>query len=251
MPKKSGKIRLILPYAAFAFVLAGACMLLGRAALDRVNLPPVPSSAEVEDDIPVPLLVIDPGHGGEDGGAAVGETLEKDLNLAVSEKVCDLCTIFGYPVQMTRTEDVLLYDYYHDLDDYKGKQKTYDLKNRLRITEESGAAVLLSIHMNLFPQSRYRGLQVYYSPNAESSKSLANRIQLSARQRLDPENTREIKAATNAIYLLKRAEIPAVLVECGFLSNPDERELLQTPDYQLRLAASLFVPSAEFLTVGQ
>ena len=217
---------------------------------DALAVPAASETGETETRA-VPLLILDPGHGGEDGGAAVGGALEKDLNLAVSLRIADLCTLFGLPVRMTRTQDVLLYDYYHDLENYRGKQKTYDLKNRVRMAEESGAAVLLSVHMNQFPQTSCRGMQVYYSPNTDASAELAERIRQSARMRLDPDNRRETKKATDAIYLLKRVRIPAVLAECGFLSNPDERELLCTPDYQERLAAALFVPTAEFLALRQ
>ena len=246
---KSPSIRLLAQYSLVAVLLASGCFLLGRAALLRVNMPAVPavSDASPEREPEKPLLVIDPGHGGEDGGASVSSALEKDLNLAVSEKIADLCSLFGVPAVMTRTEDVLLYDLYHDLEDYRGKQKTFDLRNRLRFAEESGAAVFLSVHMNQFPQSRCRGMQVYYSPNTDASEELAARIRVSGRLRLDPENEREIKRATDAIYLLRRIRIPAVLVECGFLSNPDERALLQDPAYERRIAMAVTVPFLEFL----
>ena len=246
-------LRVAAEYALAAALLASICFLLGRVAMRQADALAVPAASESGDagTRTAPLLVLDPGHGGEDGGAAVGGALEKELNLAVSLRVADLCTLFGLPVRMTRTEDVLLYDYYHDLEDYRGKQKTYDLKNRVRMAEESGAAALLSIHMNQFPQSSCRGLQVYYSPNTGASAELAERIRQSARLRLDPDNRRETKEATDAIYLLKRIRIPAVLAECGFLSNPEERELLSSPDYQGRLSAALFIPTAEFLTGGK
>ena len=246
--RTTSTVRLLAQYTLIAVVLAAGCFFLGRAALERANMPVLSSAAEsAPESTPPPLLVIDPGHGGEDGGATVGDVLEKDLNLAVGLRAADLCTLFGVPCVMTRTEDVLLYDYFRDLDDYRGKQKTYDLRNRLRIAEESGAAVFLSIHMNRFPQAACRGMQVYYSPNTASSEELAVRIRASARLRLDPENEREIKRATDAIYLLHRIRIPAVLVECGFLSNPDERALLADPAYQQRVAAAVTVPVMEFL----
>ena len=91
-------------------------------------------------------------------------------------------------------------------------------------------------------------MQVYYSRNDPAGAELAKRIQVSGRMLLDPYNTRQTKAATNAIYLLDRIRIPAALAECGFLSNPEERELLASPEYQGRIAAALFIPLAEFLT---
>ena len=236
-------------YAAFAVLLAACCFVLGQSALDLAASLPVSETEDAPSEArPSPLMVIDPGHGGEDGGAAQAGILEKNINLAVSERVGDLCTVFGLPALLTRTQDVLLYDAYGDLDDYRGKQKTYDLRNRLRMAEESGAKLFLSVHQNQFPKSQYSGMQVYYSPNDPGSEELARRILLSGRMLLDPYNARETKEATNAIYLLHRIRIPAVLAECGFLSNPEERERLASPGYQQRVAAALFIPSAEFLT---
>lgn len=256
-------MRFSIPYpvrcAAFAAVLAGACFVLGRGALHLAStLPdafpdafpdriPIPTAETEEAAKPRPLLVVDPGHGGEDGGATVAGISEKDVNLAISLRVGDFCTLFGVPALLTRVDDRLLCDAYGDLEDYRGKQKTYDLRNRLRMAEESGAAVLLSVHQNQFPRTQYSGMQVFYSPNDPGSGELAARIRLSGRMLLDPYNDRETKKATNAIYLLHRIRIPAVLAECGFLSNPDERELLCTPSYQTRTAAALFIPTAEFL----
>ncbi len=255
-------MRFQIPYfircAVFALFLAGSCFILTRGALDLaagLSSPDAaytavkfsPAGQEDESAAPHPLMVIDPGHGGEDGGASSAGVLEKDINLAVCEKLGDLCTVFGLPALLTRTGDTLLYDAYGDLEDYTGKQKTYDLRNRLRMAEESGASVFLSVHQNQFPQSKVRGMQVYYSSNDPASEELARRIRVSGRGLLDPGNDREIKAATNSIYVLHRIRIPAVLAECGFLSNPEERELLASPDYQQRVAAALFVPAAEFL----
>ena len=248
------KILSFLSMAGFALLLAGSCFILGRGAFELAETAavsqtgdPGPEEETPVQSAPIPLAVIDPGHGGEDGGASVAGIVEKDVNLAVSERLGDLCTLFGLPAVLTRTEDEMLYDRYGDLSDYAGKQKTYDLRNRLRLAEESGAKVFLSVHQNQFPQTKYSGMQVWYSPNDPKSRELAERIRISGRMLLDPYNTRETKAATNAIYLLHRMRIPAVLAECGFLSNPDERELLASPEYEGRVAAALFIPLAEFL----
>jgi len=193
-----------------------------------------------EEEKPTPIFVIDAGHGGEDGGAAGADgTAEKDLNLEIALTMYDMAALLGYPVSMTRTEDTLLYDRYGDLDDYTGKKKTYDLRNRLRFAEESGAAVFCSIHMNKFADARYKGLQVYYSPNHTASQAYATLIQSYARTFLDPENTREIKKASSSIYLLHRIRTPAVLVECGFLSNPEECARLHTEAYRLQVSATV------------
>ena len=196
-----------------------------------------------------PIIVIDAGHGGEDGGAS-GEdgTKEKDLNLLVAQSLADILTAAGYDVRMTRTDDRLLYDLYGDLTDYKGHKKTYDLRNRLRFTEEAGADLLLSIHMNKFPQPQYSGLQVYYSPNAPESRTVAEVIRNYTKLYLQPENERETKAATSSIYLLHRIQRPAVMVECGFLSNEEELSRLKDDTYRRQLALVIACAAAESLS---
>lgn len=196
-----------------------------------------------------PIIVIDAGHGGEDGGAS-GEdgTKEKDLNLLVAQSLADILTAAGYDVRMTRTDDRLLYDLYGDLTDYKGHKKTYDLRNRLRFTEEAGADLLLSIHMNKFPQPQYSGLQVYYSPTAPESRTVAEVIRNYTKLYLQPENERETKAATSSIYLLHRIQRPAVMVECGFLSNEEELSRLKDEIYRRQLALVIACAAAECLS---
>ena len=194
-----------------------------------------------------PLLIIDPGHGGEDGGSSSGEVLEKDLNLAVSENIYYLCALTGVPAKCTRRDDGALYDMYGDLVDYTGRKKAYDLRNRVRFAKEEGGGVFLSVHQNKFSDPAYSGLQVWYSPNDERSRTLAEMIQSAARERLAPENAREVKKSTSSIYVLDRAEIPAVLVECGFLSSPDDLARLTDPGYRRRLSALIFSQTAKFM----
>ncbi|MGN1346543.1 MAG: N-acetylmuramoyl-L-alanine amidase [Eubacteriales bacterium] len=240
--------RLVLNYTVYAFLFMGAAVLIGRAAFpgDAGYTAPTAGVPETEP----PQIMIDPGHGGEDGGASVGDTLEKDLNLEISFCLSDLYSLFGIRSEMTRTEDTMLYDRFDDLEDYRGKKKTYDLRSRLRMAEESGAVLYVGVHMNKFPQEKYKGLQVYYSPNTDESTRAARMIQSYAKKYLDPTNDRETKKATNAIYILKRIKIPAVLVECGFLSNNEERALLETPEYRLKVAAVLFASTGEYLYAG-
>lgn len=208
----------------------------------------LPQIQTVNSDVPEHLLMIDPGHGGEDGGASSEAGLvEKEVNLAVSKNISSLCLLFGIPSDMTRDDDTLLYDKYDELEDYKGKKKSYDLKNRLRVTEESGADLFLSIHMNKFSDKQYSGLQVYYSPNSDDSRDLAGVIQSYAKNHLQPNNNRESKRAGSSIYLLNRMTLPSVLVECGFLSNPEEASLLETDAYRAKLSTTVFVPVLEYL----
>lgn len=192
------------------------------------------------------LVVIDAGHGGEDGGCVGTDgTLEKDVNLDVAKRVYDILSCAGIKCSMTRTEDIMLYGLYGELSDYSGKKKTYDLKNRLIFGEEHTDAVFVSIHMNSFPQASCSGVQIYYSPNNDASKDLATAVQTSVRTYLQPDNKREIKRAGTSIYILNRITRPAILAECGFLSNPAECAALGTDDYKQQLALCIACAIAE------
>ncbi len=180
-------------------------------------------------------IILDPGHGGMDSGAVgIGGSYEKDLNLSVSLIMRDLLTAMGYTVVMTREDDRLLYDESVNL-----PRKSQDLKNRLAYQEKYPDALFVSIHMNKFPVEKYSGLEVYYSPNNPLGREFAETIRSAVKEQLQTENNREIKAATSAIYILDRIQIPAILVECGFLSNYAEETLLQDAEYQKKLAAVL------------
>lgn len=183
-------------------------------------------------------VVIDAGHGGEDGGAVgVNGILEKDVNLELSNILADMLRFSGYNVIMTRTEDKLLYD--RDTD-YTGRKKSLDLRARLEIANANLDAPLISIHMNSFGSPKYSGLQVYYSKNRGDSRDLALCIQDRVKSSLQAENNRKIKPAGSSIYLLDRARGTAVLVECGFLSNSEECDRLSDASYRKKLAFSIF-----------
>lgn len=188
-----------------------------------------------------PVIVIDAGHGGEDAGAIAQDgSLEKDLNLKIAKCIQALCEINGNSAIMTREDDRLLYDYYGELDDYTGKKKIYDLKNRVKIANEQHDAIFVSIHMNKFSSSKYSGTQIYFSPNNSSSEMLARTLQNSTRTYLQPSNNRQIKRADSSIYVLNSLDCPAVLIECGFLSNEDELGRLKDEKYQASLALVIF-----------
>ncbi len=183
-------------------------------------------------------VVIDAGHGGEDGGAvSASGVVEKDVNLAIARKLQTMLETNGIKVVMTRETDILLYD---RTVDYRGRKKALDLAARRQIAQETENSIFVSIHLNSYPQTQYHGLQVWYSPNNESSRALAQSIQDTVRVSLQPENDRQVKQATSSIYLLHHLHSPAVLVECGFLSNPEEAEKLAAEDYQNELAFLLF-----------
>ncbi|MBQ4585881.1 MAG: N-acetylmuramoyl-L-alanine amidase [Clostridia bacterium] len=186
-------------------------------------------------------IVIDAGHGGEDPGAVGSDgTLEKDLNLEISTLIYALCELNGNNAILTRCDDKLLYDYYDDLEDYTGHKKVYDLKNRLKITESQRNPIYVGIHMNKFQESKYSGLQVYYSKHNEKSSSLASDISKRTKEFLQPYNKRQPKVAGSGIYILDNLECPSVLIECGFMSNESELEALKNEEYRKRLAICIF-----------
>ena len=182
-------------------------------------------------------IVIDAGHGGEDGGAVSKDgVMEKNINLSIAMQLSELLKAEGYEVTLTRTEDVSLHE--EGTASVKGR-KASDLKQRLKIMQEHPDAMFVSVHLNQFPDSSIWGAQVFYSPNNEESKALAESLQGSLKE-LQPDNKRVCKEADRNIYLLKKAECPAVIVECGFLSNPDEAAKLQSEDYQRQMAQTIF-----------
>lgn len=246
--KNSAAVSSAVKYIAVAVAAAILCVTLGRLALyldgRRQETAPVSSGAGVR-------VVIDAGHGGEDGGTSGDSGVrEKDINLAVAAIVNDILSASGVGCVMTRTDDKLLYDAYGDLNDYTGKKKVYDLKNRLRMAGEHEDAVLVSIHMNAFSGKQYSGLQVYYSPNDSRSATLAGLVQGTVRRYIQPENDRETKRAGSSIYLLNRIKTPGVLIECGFLSNAEECKNLADPEYQQKLALAISSAIMEFLAAN-
>ncbi len=191
---------------------------------------------------PKTTVIIDAGHGGEDGGAPAADgTKEKDLNLSVALNLGKLLENSGYSVVYTRSDDTMLYT------SAEGSKKMQDLRERLNIANENQNAIFISIHMNKFSQEKYSGMQVFYSKNNTLSQELANHIQKNAQTFQQKENKREIKAAGSNIYLLHNINIPAVLVECGFLSNPQECDLLKNETYRKELAVVIYSSVIEFL----
>ncbi len=186
------------------------------------------------------IIIVDAGHGYPDGGASgtVTGVLEKDINLAIAQKLQVLIEQSGGMVVLTRADDNSIHD--SDKETIRAK-KNSDLKNRKKIIDESQADVFISIHLNRFEQSKYYGAQVFYATNNEQSKVLGEIIQKELIEVLDNGNTRKAKPATSDIYLLRDPPIPAVVVECGFLSNPEEERLLQTDKYQKKIAWSIYI----------
>lgn len=186
--------------------------------------------------ITVPQIIIDAGHGGEDGGAVNSDgVLEKDINLDISCDLRDYLKFFGYNVTMTRDTDTSL-----STDEATIRaRKVSDIKKRLEIFNSEKENIVISIHQNKFTETKYHGTQVFYSTNNSKSSSLAESIRYSVTTYLQPDNTRECKKATSSIYLLKHAQVPAVIVECGFISNYDECQKLLSEEYQKQMAYSI------------
>lgn len=193
----------------------------------------------------LPTIIIDAGHGGEDGGA-IGKTgvLEKELNLSISRTLADMLISSGYEVVMTRNDDRMLYN---PNEDYYGRKKALDLAQRVKISEQYDNAVFVSIHMNSFPDEKYSGLQVYYSKNNENSRILADSIQNLIQEKLQKENHRKTKVAQSNIYVLDRVKKPAILIECGFISNDAECRSLSDEAYRQKLSLGLFAGIVKYL----
>lgn len=182
------------------------------------------------------IILIDAGHGGIDGGGVAKDgTLEKDINLKISMKLKAELEKNGYIVVMTRSTDVGLY-----IDSGKiRKKKIEDLNKRCKLKNESKCDMFISIHLNMFPQEKYYGAQVWYSNN-DQSKKLAQLLQFNFQLNVDQTNKRVEKCAKDSYKILRCNDtMPSVILECGFLSNNMEREKLKTDAYQKIIANSI------------
>lgn len=191
-------------------------------------------------------VVLDAGHGGEDGGAVgFNNICEKDINLSIALGLRDLLEASGYNVIMTRQEDTAIYD--ESCKSLREKKRS-DLKNRLEIIKENSqdSNIFISVHQNKFTDPKYSGSQIFYSKNNPLSQELATYIKQSIVELIQPDNTREIKPGDKNIYLLHNAEIPSAIVECGFLSNEEEAKKLNTKQYQGQLAFCIYCGIANY-----
>lgn len=187
-------------------------------------------------------IIIDPGHGGEDGGAtSCGGKLESAYNLEISLKLNDLLHLLGYDTKIIRTADISVYTQGETI----AQKKVSDLKERVRIVNDTENALLVSIHQNTFSDSRYSGAQVFYSAKGES-QALAAALQSAFGQTLNPGSSRQVKKA-DGIYLMQNIDCTGVLVECGFLSNPEEEAKLRSDDYQQKLCCVIAATISKFL----
>lgn len=214
----------------------GAVMLILVFLIFYKNENPVKTlSATPESKLPV--IVIDPGHGGFDGGAVGCDgTVEKEINLSVSKKLADILHLTGFEVVMTRDSDVSTCD---DPSASIRNKKASDLHNRMKIMRNTPNNLFISIHQNHFSEEKYHGAQIFFSPNNEESPLLASEIQEAVVKNMQPDNKRQTKPSTKSIYLLYEAKSTAVMVECGFLSNRQEVKKLNDGNYQKELSFSV------------
>ena len=183
------------------------------------------------------VVVVDAGHGIPDEGAEVGDgTTEAQTNLKIALKLQNLLEQSGCTVILTRSDENGIYD----LDSNTLRQKKIsDIRNRVKIGNESSADIFVSIHLNKIPEQQYYGWQTFYNKNSEQGQKLAKQIQENLNEAIQKENKR-VAAKIENIYIINNVEIPTTIVECGFLSNPQEKELLLTDSYQNRLAWGIY-----------
>lgn len=221
--------KFIFPCVCFALLSAFVFLMISAALKIKVSV----SSESVKT---MPTIVIDAGHGGEDGGAVSDSgVLEKDINLSIANDTSALFYMLGFDVTQTRITDIAL----DNGEDTIRKRKVSDMKKRLEIFNSSEENTVISIHQNKFSESKYHGTQIFYSPNNPKSKLLADSIKYSVKGLLQPDNERECKKADSGIYLLKNTNNPAVIVECGFISNGEECKNLLDSQYQKQMAYSI------------
>ena len=219
-------------------LLAAAIGLVSKIYGDRM----ISTSAGLVDE--KKIVIIDAGHGGEDSGAVgVNGALEKDLNLQMALEVGRALEEKGYVVVYTRTDDRLLYT---EEENVHGIRKISDLKNRCKVADRYPGAVFVSLHMNSFGAEKYSGLQVYYSEQGETSRELADKVQNKVVADLQKDNNRVIKSGKD-MYILSHITNPAILIECGFLTNKAECEKLSQKEYQKQLSFSIVCGIIEYI----
>lgn len=226
--------------------ILAAALLAGALFLCAFPLLRTPEAAEAAAFLPaMPVTVIlDAGHGGEDGGASTADgVLESGINLEIALRLRDLLAFAGVDTQMIRDTDTAVYS-----DDCRtiSQKKVSDLKNRASMVNAVENGLLVSIHQNYFEQTKYCGAQVFFA-KTDGSKALAERIQQSLRENVDAANHRQCKPS-QSVYLMEHIECTGVLIECGFLSNYEEAKRLQTDAYQKKLSAAICGAITEYLS---
>ena len=217
-------------FGVVALVLTVVCILkIREVSEETISYMPITNKT----------IVLDAGHGGIDSGASNDDKTiyEKDVNLAITLKLKELIEASGGLVILTRDDDSSLYE---ESENKTIRQKyNENLKNRKKIADDSNADMFVSIHLNYFTESKYSGAQTFYFFFMDDSNVLAKSIQDELKRVVDDSNNRVIKPRNN-LYLLKNCKMPSVLIECGFLSNEKEAELLNDEKYQEKIAWSIY-----------
>lgn len=241
MEEKQGKVlRIIMA----AILLVSMYFVAGEGAA-YVNSDNVAGEDREEAERKKICVVIDAGHGGADPGkVGVNGSLEKDINLKIAEMVKKFLEAEDVEVVMTRTDDGGLYD------DGASNKKVQDMKRRIAVIEEAAPEIVVSIHQNSYHEEYVHGGQVFYYTGSPAGKKLAELIQKRFVAGVDPENKREAKA-NDSYYLLKKTSCPIVIVECGFLSNREEEEKLNSEIYQERAAWAVHMGIMQYLNLLQ
>lgn len=194
--------------------------------------------------VPKKVIVLDAGHGGADGGCVgINGVYEKDINLSIVKYLGTLLDFAGYEVVYTREEDVSIYD--NGVEGLRN-QKISDMENRLKIIKNYPDSVFISVHQNQYVKPEYFGGQMFYTTNNSGNFRLATIMQ-GLFAELQPKNDRSVKLIDNGLYLFKTTEQPAILIECGFLSNENDAAELSSMEYQKKVAFTIYKGITQFL----
>ena len=217
------------------YMICISFLLLGIVGMTMLDTSIPVTAIQVEE--PTYSIVIDAGHGEPDGGAISNSGIkESDINLEVAKLLMNELDMHGYNVIMTRSDENNIAD--SDMQDSIRKMKVSDINNRISLVNNSGADMCISIHMNKFGSEKYYGWQTFYNKNSECNKVLAEEIQAGLKNNIDRENNREALSIKN-VKLTDKSIIPTTIVECGFLSNPEDLALLQTEEYRMKIVEGI------------
>ena len=235
MPRKgSGAVIVLLKKRTVLLIFVGMLLIFaGIAAL----LPQRDKPAAAASVLPAQtVLILDAGHGGEDGGAVSASGVpESTINLQITQKLDILFAFTGETTLLTRTGESAIYS---DSAQMLREKKVSDLNNRVKLVNETGQSFLISIHQNSLPGTRVRGAQVFYN-TVDPAQSTAVSVQQALNGSINRNNEKNAKQIDDSIFLMNKIQRPGILVECGFLSNAGEAELLQSESHQLRLSAAI------------
>ncbi len=214
------------------FAISFLCILINSKKAETIAAFPIKGK----------IIVVDAGHGGIDGGTSGYGGLEKNINLAISKYLKSYLEQSGAKVIMTRESDISLGERENTI---REKKRT-DIKERKSIVDNISPDIFVSIHQNFFSESKYKGAQTFYESNNINSFKLAGIVQEALRNNLDKKNNRNIAEVSNSKALFRDLKVPAILIECGFLSNKEEAELLKSKEYQQKLAHAIYIGISQY-----